>query len=37
MATLKSKHKGYKYGVFKNSQAHYNAGIRQLDPHATSH
>ena len=23
MATLKSKHKGYKYGVLKNSSAHY--------------
>ena len=37
MATLKSKHKGYKYGVLKASKTNYNAGIRQLDPHATSH
>lgn len=39
MATLKSKHKGYKYGVLKASQVHYYnpGGIRQLDPHAVSY
>lgn len=37
MATFKSKHKGYKYGVLTTSQAHYTRGIRQLEPHAISY
>ena len=37
MATLKSKHKGYKYGVLNTSREHYCAGIIQLDPHAESY
>ena len=37
MATFKSKHKGYKYGVLNTSREHYSTGIRQLDPHATSY